>query len=145
VTWLEVADEMLAFHGTARAAVAARWFGDAIAFLIDRKPPTERARPWADAFERGASRIVDPVSPNQVFGDWLADEIWSMRWTAYGTLRRARAELATRLAIARRIAGSLDIRTPKADNVSAAEAVMIVDVIGTTDIWEKVQEAIPEP
>jgi hypothetical protein len=145
MTWLEAADEMLDFHGTARAAVAARWFGDAIAFLIDRKPPTERERPWADAFERGASRVVDPISPNRVFGDWLADEIWSMRWTAYGTLRRARTELATRLAIARRIAGSLDIRTPKADNVSAAEAVMIVDVIGTTDVWEKVQEAIPEP
>jgi hypothetical protein len=30
------------------------------------------------------------------------------------------------------------------DNVSAAEAVMIVDVIGTTDPWERVQAAIKE-
>lgn len=144
-TWLEVADEMLAFHGAARAAVAARWFGDAIGFLIDRRVPTERKRPWADAFGHAAKRIVDPVPPNRVFGDWLADEIWSMRWTVHGSLGRARTELATRLAIARRIAGSLDISTPEADNVAAAEAVMIVDVIGTTDVWERVQEAIPEP
>lgn len=143
-TWLDVADEMLAFHGSARAAVAARWFGDAIGFLIDRRAATERKRPWADAFEHAAERIADPVPPNQVFGDWLADEVWSMRWTAYGSLTRARTELATRLAIARHIAGSLDIGTPIADNVSAAEGVMIVDVIGTTDVWEKVQEAIPD-
>lgn len=144
-TWLDVANEMLAFHGSARAAVAARWFGDAIAFLVGREPPTERGRPWADAFERAEARIADPVAPNRVFGDWLADEIWSMRWTAYGSLARARTELATRLAIARRIAASLDESSPKAENVSAAEAVMVVDVIGTTDVWEKTQEAIGEP
>jgi hypothetical protein len=88
---------------------------------------------------------VDPVPPNQVFGDWLADEVWSMRWTRFGSLARARAELATRLAIARRIAGWLDIGSPKSDNISAAEAVMIVDVIGTSDPWERVQEAITVP
>ncbi len=144
-TWLDVANEMLAFHGAARAAVAARWFGDAIAFLVSREPQTEQGRPWADAFERGEARIADPVTPNRVFGDWLADEVWSMRWTAYGSLARARTELATRLAIARRIAACLDQSNPKAENVSAAEAVMIVDVIGTTAVWDKTQEAIGEP
>lgn len=145
ISWTDVADEMLDFHGPSRAAFAARWFGDAIAFLVDRRERSERGRPWADSFERAGERVVDPVPPNQVFGDWIADEIWSMRWTRFGSLARARTELATRLAIARRIAGWLDISSPKQDNVSAAEAVMIVDVIGTTDPWEKVQEAMPEP
>jgi len=145
MTWLKAADEMLDFHGSSRAAFAARWFGDAIGFLVDRRERSEQGRPWADSFERAGARVVDPVSPNKVFGDWLADEIWSMRWSRFGSLARARAELATRLAIARRIAGWLDISTPKQDNISAAEAVMIVDVIGTTDPWEKVQEAMPEP
>ncbi|MFW2387992.1 MAG: YkgJ family cysteine cluster protein [Polyangiales bacterium] len=145
MSWTEVADEMLDFHGTARAAFAARRFGDAIGFLVDRREPTEQGRPWADAFERAGERVTDPVSPNKVFGDWMADEIWSLRWTRFGSLARARVELATRLAIARRIAGWLDISSPKQDNISAAEAVMIVDVIGTTDPWEKVQEAIGEP
>ncbi len=145
MSWSEAADEMLGFHGPSRAACAARWFGDAIAFLVDRRERTEHGRPWADSFERAGERVVDPVSPNKVFGDWIADEIWSMRWTRFGSLARARSELATRLAIARRIAGWLDISSPKQDNISAAEAVMIVDVIGTTDAWEKVQEAIPEP
>ena len=145
MSWSEVADEMHDFRGPTRAAFAARWFGDAIAFLVDRRERTERGRPWADSFERAAERVVDPVSPNRVFGDWIADDIWSMRWTRFGSLARARSELVTRLAIARCIAGWLDISTPKQDNISAAEAVMIVDVIGTTDAWEKVQEAIPEP
>jgi len=145
MSWTEVADEMLGFHGAARASFAARWFGDAIAFLVDRRERSEHGRPWADSFERAGERVVDPVAPNRVFGDWIADEIWSMRWTRFGSLTRARSELATRLAIARRIAGWLDISTPKQDNISAAEAVMIVDVIGTTDAWEKVQEALREP
>jgi hypothetical protein len=142
MSWSDVAEELLSFGGASRASVAARSFGDAIAFLVDRRAPTERERPWADSFERAGKRIVDPVSPNAVFGDWLADEIWSMRWTRFGSLARARAELATRLAIARRIAGWLDISSPLQDNIAAAEAVMIVDVIGTTDTWEKVQDAM---
>ena len=145
ITWSAVVDELLEFHGPSRAAAAARWFAGAIGFLVDRREPTGLDRPWADSFEQAAERVVDPVSPNRVFGDWLADEVWSMRWSRFGSLARARTELATRLAIARRIAGWLDISTPKQDNISAAEAVMIVDVIGTTDIWEKAQEAIPEP
>jgi hypothetical protein len=144
MTWLDVADELLEFRGPSRAAVASRWVGDAIGFLIERRERTESGRPWADSFERAGERIVEPVSPNRVFGDWLADELWSMRWTRYGSFARARTELATRLAIARRIAGWLDISSAKRDNISAAEAVMIVDVIGTSDPWERVQEAIAE-
>jgi hypothetical protein len=141
-TWSAVADELLGFEGSSRAAVATRWFADALGFLIERRERTEYERPWADSFERAAARVVNPVSPNDVFGDWLADELWSMRWTHWGSLARARSEWATRLAIARRIAGWLDISTPKKDNVSAAEAVMIVDVVGTTDPWEKVLAAL---
>ena len=143
-TWSAVVDELLEFRGPSRAATASRWFADAIGFLLERRERSEHARPWADAFDRAAERIVDPVSPNKVFGDWLADDLWSMRWTHYGSLARARAEWATRLAVARRIAGWLDISTPKNDNISAAEAVMIVDVIGTTDPWEQVQQAIKD-
>ena len=105
------------------------------------EPSAEEMRAMLDG---AAERIVEPVPPNKVFGDWLPDDLWSMRWTHYGSLARARAEWATRLAVARRIAGWLDISTPTRDNVAAAEAVMIVDVIGTTDPWEKVQLAIKE-
>jgi hypothetical protein len=145
ITWAAVVDQLLEFHGSSRAGAAARWFGSAIGFLVDRREPTELDRPWADSFEKAGQRVVDPVSPNRVFGDWLADEVWSMRWTRFGSLARARTELATRLTIARRIAGWLDITSPKQENISAAEAVMIVDVIGTADIWEKAQEGIGEP
>ncbi len=144
VTWLDVADELLEFQGPSRAAHASRWFADAIGFLVARRERTETVRPWEDSFVHAQRRITQPVSPNVVFGDWLADEIWSLRWTLYGSLERARKELATRLALARRIAGWLDISTPIKDNLAAAEAVMIVDVIGTTDPWDEVQRSIAE-
>jgi hypothetical protein len=142
LSWSDVADQLRGFEGSSRASVAARWFGDALGFLIDRRPRTEHSRPWSDSFEKAQRRIVNPVSPNVVFGDWLADELWSLRWTRHGSLARARAEWATRLAIARRIAGWLDISDPIRDNASAAEAVMIVDVIGASEPWEAVQEAM---
>jgi len=142
--WTEVSDELRDFYGPSRVAAAARWFGDALGYLIDRREPTERDRPWAFSFDRAQRRIVTPEQPNRVFGDWLADEVWGLRWTPFGSFAKARAELATRLAVARRIAGWLDISNPTSDNVSAAEAVMIVDVIGSTDSWESVHHAIEE-
>jgi hypothetical protein len=78
ITWSAVVEELLEFHGPSRAAAAARWFAGAIGFLVDRREPTGLDRPWADSFEQAAERVVDPVSPNRVFGDWLADEVWSM-------------------------------------------------------------------
>lgn len=143
-TWSEVADEFRAFDGPSRVAAAARWFGDALGYLIDRRGRTEHDRPWTFSFDRAQRRIVDPEQPNRVLGDWLADEVWALRWTPFGSLAKARAELATRLAVARRIGGWLDISNPTSDNVSAAEAVMIVDVIGSTDSWESVRHAIEE-
>lgn len=141
-TWIDVAEELQGFRGPSRVAGAARWFGDAIGYLVDRRDRTEEERPWASAFDRAQQRIVTPEPPNCVFGDWLADEIWALRWTPFGSFAKARAELATRLAVARCIAGWLDISDTVRDNVSAAEAVMIVDVIGATDSWEVAQEAI---
>jgi hypothetical protein len=110
--------------------------------LVDRRERAEHGRPWASAFDRAERRIVAPEQPNRVFGDWLADEVWALRWTPFGSFAKARAELATRLAVARRVAGWLDISNATRDNVSAAEAVMIADVIGATDSWEAVQRAI---
>ncbi|MEM8608169.1 MAG: hypothetical protein AAGF92_13745 [Myxococcota bacterium] len=141
-TWADVADDLLGFEGPSRVSAAARWFGDALGFLVDRRDRTEHARPWAHAFSHASARVAEPEGPNRVFGDWLADEVWSLRWTPHGSFEAARSEMATRLAVARRIAGWLDIHDPLHDNVSAAEAVMIVDVIGSTDIWDTVRGAI---
>jgi len=129
-TWSEAADELRSFGGSSRASTAGRWLGDALGHLVDRRERAEEARPWASAFEHAAATIVEPEAANRVFGDWLADEVWSLRWTARGSFERARAALATKLAAARRIAGWLDISSPLRDNVSAAEAVTIVDVMG---------------
>ena len=42
-----------------------------------------------------------------------------------------------------RIAAWLDISTPLQDNISAAEAVMIVDIISTTDPWTQLGDRLP--
>jgi len=51
ITWTTVADELLEFHGPSRAGAAARWFGSAVGFLVDRREPTGLERPWAASFE----------------------------------------------------------------------------------------------
>src|SRR5690606_32500006 len=58
-------------------------------------------RPWAAAFDRAQAREGAPREERDVLSDWLADEIWSLRWTDDRTFDVARLELATRFVIAR--------------------------------------------
>jgi hypothetical protein len=76
-----------------------------------------------------------------VFGDWLADEIWSLKWAEDYDFALARAELATRFAIADDICTRLRKVGARADR-AAAEAVMILEVVGESDYWTEVKDRI---
>lgn len=142
-SWSDVAQELSACEGPSRVDTAARWVGDAIAVLVERGHRSERDRPWADAFEHARKRVRGPEHPNVIFGDWLADELWGLRWTHWGSLARARTDWATRLAIARKTTAWL-IEEGFRDDVAAAEAVMIADVVGHSEPWERLQAQIPD-
>jgi hypothetical protein len=123
------------------AGEAFGWFGDALLQLSGALGATRRARPWEGAFDRAERRAAQPASPSDVFADWIADEVWGLRWTALGPFDTARAELVTRYAVGRRIARALDARGVRPDR-AAAEAVMVVELVGSSSLWADVVGSI---
>jgi hypothetical protein len=125
-----------------RGGVAIAWFSDAMLALTSGHKPPKRTRPWKDAFERGAARAKRPDSPERVINDWVADELWMMRWFAFGcAFDVARAELATRVAAVRSIIDRLTRQGVRADQ-AAAEAVMMAELAACSEVWPEAVDAI---
>ncbi len=121
-----------------RFDVATAWFASALIELSGDEAPIviDRGRPWADAFDRAEARSR-PGDPLAIYADWIADAIWDLGWVAHGSFARARADLATRLAIARRVDGWLRTFGVRPDR-AAAEAVMVVESVGLAPAWSSV-------
>lgn len=144
-SWPAFAGELLATDDQSRGGVALGWFADALLALTSGHKPPRRERPWRDAFERGAGRAREPESRDQVFNDWVADELWMMRWLPWEcTFEVARAELATRLRIARYNAARLERMGVRADQ-AAAEAVMMAELCACCEVWGDAVAAFAEP
>lgn len=133
--WEAVGEDYAAHPGEARHDVALRWFGSELLACLGRRG-SELPRPWRAEMERGEARSPEVGDVDVIFADWVADEIWSMRWTYDGTFEQKRGEVSTRLAVARRVQGSLARRGVRSDT-AAAEAVMIVDLVGGTPRWRE--------
>src|SRR5690606_9417472 len=117
-----------------RFGQALAWMGDTILHLVEAERPREPSRPWADAFARAEARSPSPASARAVLADWASDVLWALKWAdtlAFDTLR---AELSTRLAIAEDIVARLVAQGLREDR-AAAEAVMIVEVVGESEYW----------
>lgn len=138
-SWDEQADEFIAARDGSQFGVAMAWVGDAISSLRNGHAPRPPGRPWAAAFDRAESRSPKPRTSREVFGDWLADEVWSLKWAEDYDFALARAELATRLAIAEDICTRLRDDGARADR-AAAEAVMMLEVVGESDYWTEVKD-----
>jgi hypothetical protein len=134
-SWPAFAAELLAVDDQTRGGVAMSWFGDALLALSSGHKPPRRERPWHAAFERGAQRAQQPDARERIFNDWVADELWMMRWLAWDcAFDAARAELATRLRAARWIAARLERQRVRADQ-AAAEAVMMAELCACCEVW----------
>jgi hypothetical protein len=71
----------------------------------------------------------------------VADVVWELAWTEDTTFALARAELATRLAMARwAMARMVDVGT-RPDR-AAAEAVLIAELAGQSPLWPAVLRTI---
>ena len=94
-------------------------------------------RPWRAAFERAAARPTD-ASPadaaEAIFRTFAADQLWSLFWTENSDFVSTRKELVTRLTVGHAIADALRVEGVRADQ-AAAEAVMVLDVVGMSDWW----------
>jgi len=141
VDWREVAEYMRTLSDGTRAEVAFLYLGDAIGKDVGLRAPPRR-RPWSESFDRAEARS-DEGNPSEIYADWLADEIWSMRWTIAGGFARARRDLGARYYLAMRIAARIRRQGARPDR-AAAEAVMIVDIARETEFWEPAVAAMSD-
>jgi hypothetical protein len=79
-----------------------------------------------------------------MIGDWLADEIWGLEWTARGSLLHARLDLASRLAVVQQIARRLTASGIRRDR-AAAEAILVGELAGAAPLFQTVVNAFVLP
>jgi hypothetical protein len=140
-SWDKQADEFIAARDGSQFGVAMAWVGDTIAALQNGRSPRPPGRPWAAAFDRAEARSPKAATSREVFGDWISDEIWSLKWAEDYDFSLARHELATRLTIAENICTRLRDSGLRADR-AAAEAVMLVEVVGESDFWTEIKDCM---
>ena len=133
--WGAFAEDLLDERDATAFGVASAFFAEAMRLCLY---PEERERwpwrPWAPAYDRDEARSPAPRKVDAMLADWVADEVWALSWADVVSFDVKRAELATRLALARRIiAGLVDLGT-RADR-AAAEAIMVVELIGESEHW----------
>ncbi|MFW6023608.1 MAG: hypothetical protein ACOC9O_02570 [Myxococcota bacterium] len=144
-SWEQIASEMLdaGIEGMdergyeTRFEAALHWFGETVLALVAGHPPERHDRPWADAFDGAEARSPDARTMRDVLADWVADELWALRWAPSWTFRTLQAELGTRLAVADHMARRLVDRGVRPDR-AAAEAVTVGELVGTSDWWTEV-------
>ena len=138
-SWDSQAEEFIDARDGSQFGVAMAWVGDTISALQNDRTPRPPGRPWAGAFDRAQARSPKPRTSRDIFGDWIADEVWSLKWAEDHNFAVARTELATRLTIAEDICSRLRGSGTRADR-AAAEAVMMVEVVGESDFWTEVKD-----
>lgn len=136
-TWKDVAHELIEARDGTRYGTASAWFGDAILVLQEGTRPRTPGRPWAAAFERAQARATTQRLPRQVYADFIADAIWSLRFTEFTSFDLACADWATRLAIARHCEKEIRAQGVSAER-AAAEALTIIEVVGEAEAWRDV-------
>jgi hypothetical protein len=115
--------------------------GDTIDAMQSGRTPRPPGRPWTNAFDRAQARAPKARTSRSVFGDWIADEVWSLKWADDYDFELARTELVTRLAVAEDICARLRGSGVRADR-AAAESVMVVELVGESDYWTEVKDCM---
>ncbi len=133
-SWVKEAEEFVDARDGTRFGYAIAWFGDVILEHLTGSRPRTPARPWADAFDRAEARSPRPATAREVLADWVADFVWGLKWADDHPFDVVRADLATRVAIAERVVARLTGAGVREDR-AAAEALMIVEVVGESEFW----------
>lgn len=139
--WPVFAAEFFGMADGTAGGVALGYFGDALLHVSAGHLPPERPRPWAPAFERASARTRTPLEPERMYNDWVADELWMLRYLEWGALDRGRAELSTRLLVARTLQARFEGIGVRCDQ-AVAEALMCVDIATASSEWPCAVEAI---
>jgi hypothetical protein len=133
-SWAAIAAEHIAMNDQTSGSYAYAWFGDALLHLCEGHKPPARPRPWSDGFERARRAGSEEPDPEAIYNDWIADEIWMFRWLGWGPFDVARAELVTRLTIARCVQRWME-KQGVHPGQAAAEAVMMCELAAEGSEW----------
>ena len=143
--WEAFAEDLLDERDASAFGVAAAFFAEAVRLCL---APAERSRwprrVWADSYARAEARSPEAREPNAMLADWVADEIWSLSWAELTSFDVKRAELATRLALARRIYEGIEAKGTRPDR-AMAEAIMVVELIGESEHWTELLPRMRPP
>ena len=140
-SWKDVAKEFHEQEDESSYEIAKSWFADAILNVVYGTPFPKRARPWSRFFDKAEARSPNVQKPRDMLNDWLSDVIWSFEWVDHGNFARARKEMATRVAMVQAIAKAMSRRGTRTDR-AVAEALMIVEDVGTTEAWGDVTKGM---
>jgi Fe-S-cluster containining protein len=143
-SWRGVGADLADDEGVRRWERANQWAGDALLALHGASPRARRPRPWADAFDRAEARSPEPEDPEAMLADWIADALWSLEWTTRGDLALARADLATRVVIARWIGARLESEGVRADR-ARAEGISVAEIVALSDTWSELMAGAVSP
>lgn len=134
-TWARVGRDFVEARDGSRFGFALAWFGDTVGHLVEGSRTREPLRPWSDAFDRAEARSPVARTAREVVNDFVADQLFSLRWAEDIGFARFAAEIVTRVAVADDIIARLTSRGLRPDR-AAAEAVMIIEVVGASEHWE---------
>lgn len=139
--WPVYAAEYFSMVDGTSGGVALGYFGDAMLHLTAGHTPPDRGRPWAKFFDRAIARTKTPQDPEVMYNDWIADQLWMFRFREWGALDLGRYELATRLAIARKLQEWFEGMGVRPDQATA-EALMVVELASGSTEWPRAVEDI---
>lgn len=127
---------------------ASRWgegyrlFSQTLAVLTGAAPQPLVPRRLSAAFDRALLRSPIPRDPEKMLAEFAIDAIYGLEWTFRSSLDVARAELATRIAIARVIAQRLETEEGHRADRATAEAIACVELVGVGTRYSAIVELI---
>jgi len=141
-TWLEIAHLLRSYVDGTACGEALVLAGDVLLAMLGERTRPLRARPWSKWFDRAEERAKTPGDAEHMLRDYVADQLWRMDWCAFGaTFAQGRADMATRVALARAVAKSLRTAGARADR-AMAEALFVVELASVTGTWEELLHQI---
>jgi Fe-S-cluster containining protein len=121
---------------------AKAWIGEAISAHVNQTALAERPRPWARFLPRVAARSTAADGREGILSDWLADELWGLGWTRWGSFEQARMDFSTRAIIVAALEATF-ARLGTPPPIAMAEAILVVDAVVHSPHWDAVARALP--
>jgi hypothetical protein len=141
LTWSDVGHLFRQRPDGSACGEALAWMGDELLRSQGTSIRPLRARPWNWAFEHAEARTPAPENPEAMLADFVADALWSLDWHGRAPFDVGRAELATRVVLARGLASRFVAAGTRPDR-AMAEAIMSVELGGASALWGEIMKRV---